>query len=410
MRKLTVLLAAASMTAVSFAQTLSPAGGVYYPEDINNSGIVRVEFANAVENPTAVVAFNGKTVEASLYEQGNTGRFWAVELQSALASELTSNGTEITLTVAGGNESVTGTYKYMPVFPLVSITPDAYSTVESKTFNAVFTFNQSISYSSIEIVSGENTKTIAAGNGSVITVPVSELDWGTASTKQNLLSVQINGVTLADGTHISNVGGQEAAIGSTYAYDEPIGFEYIGVSPTEDEASYQEVYDNYWYVDFMFTEAVELVEDEATTCATVTFYGENDKLLGSVNLNSMDVFGNWNYRAGYYSVQVAIPEVPAEYVETYEKVKVELANVTYNGALLQTMPSVTYLYELPDPWAVKAPRKANTAGINSLPIDSNSFDVYNLQGVLVAKTTNISEIKKLGKGIYIVNGKKYVVN
>lgn len=276
MRKLTVLLAAASMTAVSFAQTLSPAGGVYYPEDINNSGIVRVEFANAVENPTAVVAFNGKTVEASLYEQGNTGRFWAVELQSALASELTSNGTEITLTVAGGNESVTGTYKYMPVFPLVSITPDAYSTVESKTFNAVFTFNQSISYSSIEIVSGEKSQTIKAGSGSVITVPVSESDWGTASTKQNLLSVQINGVTLADGTHISNVGGQEAAIGSTYAYDEPIGFEYIGVSPTEDEASYQEVYDNYWYVDFMFTEAVEIPEDEETTCATVTFYDRRD--------------------------------------------------------------------------------------------------------------------------------------
>lgn len=405
MRKLTVLLAAASMTAVSFAQTLSPAGGVYYPEDINNSGIVRVEFANAVENPTAVVAFNGKTVEASLYEQGNTGRFWAVELQSALASELTSNGTEITLTVAGGNESVTGTYKYMPVFPLVSITPDAYSTVESKTFNAVFTFNQSISYSSIEIVSGDKSQTIKAGSGSVITVPVSESDWGTASTKQNLLSVQINGVTLADGTHISNVGGQEAAIGSTYAYDEPIGFEYIGVSPTEDEASYQEVYDNYWYVDFMFTEAVELVEDEATTCATVTFLARNGAELETVNLTSMDVFGNWNYRAGYYSVQVAIPEVPSN-AARYASAVVRLANVSYDGKLLDEQPSVTYLATLASP--AKNIRKAKTAGI-AIPVSDVDNKVYNLSGNVVLENASDMDIKNLDKGIYIVNGKKIIV-
>lgn len=406
MRKLTVLLAAASLSAVSFAQTLSPASGVYYPEDINNSGIVRVEFEDAVENPTAVITYNGQTVNASMYEQGNTGRFWAVQIQEALSGVLTENGTEITLTVNGDNETVSGTYKYMPVFPLVSITPDAYSTVESKTFNAVFTFNQTISYSSIKIASGENTKTIAAGSGSVITVPITESDWGTASTKQNLLSVQINDVTLADGTHISNIGGQEAAIGSTYSYDEPIGFEFIGVSPTEDEATYQEVYDDYWYVEFMFTEAVELPEDEDTTCATVTFYDRRDDELCSVNLTSWDVFGNWNYRAGYYSIQVAIPEVPDD-ADGYSSATVELKNVKYNGNALSVMPSVTYLANLSKSTPHKS--KGSTASIELIDSESHTNDVYSLEGTLVIKNASKEDLKSLERGLYIINGNKIVI-
>ena len=404
MRKLTVFLAAASLSAVSFAQTLSPAGGVYYPEDINNSGIVRVEFEDAVENPTAVITYNGQTVNASMYEQGNTGRFWAVQIQEALSGVLTENGTEITLTVNGDNETVSGTYKYMPVFPLVSIAPDAYSTVESKTFNAVFTFNQTISYSSIKIASGENTKTIAAGSGSVITVPITESDWGTASTKQNLLSVQINDVTLADGTHISNIGGQEAAIGSTYSYDEPIGFEFIGVSPTEEEATYQEVYDDYWYVEFMFTEAVELPEDEEAICAIVTFYDAFDEFMDDVELTSWDVFGNWNYRAGYYSVQVAVPTVPTD-ATGYAYAVVELKNAKYNGVALNPMPSVTYKATS----AKKNVRKVNTAGLNLIDVEECNIDVFTLQGVLVRKAASMSEINNLPKGVYVANGKKIVI-
>ncbi|MCM1220880.1 MAG: T9SS type A sorting domain-containing protein [Lachnospiraceae bacterium] len=404
MRKLTVLLAAASLSAVSFAQTLSPAGGVYYPEDANNYGIVRVEFNDSVAEPTAVIAYNGNTVNAPVYEQGNTGRFWAVQVQEALSEVLTTNGTEIVLTVASGNEHVSGVYTYNPVFPLTSVTPDNYSTLESKTAKVVFAFDQNVSYSGILLTSGEVSKTLPAGSGKDITVDITESDWGAADGRTNGISVTLQGVTLANGTHISNVNGSTDAIQATYFFEEEVALQYLGVSPTEDEATYQEVYDGYWYATFMYTDEVSL--PKTGTCATVVFYDDADEVLATVNLNSDYVYGGWNYRAGYYSVDVAVPEVPTEAVD-YAYATVSLVGVAYNDTILAEQPSVTYQESL---GLRTVPRKVQTSAVSKIGIDVNSeVDVYNMQGVRVLKNVSTSAINSLPKGIYIVNGKKVVI-
>ena len=49
------------------------------------------------------------------------------------------------------------------------------------------------------------------------------------------------------------------------------------------------------------------------------------------------------------------------------------------------------------------------SGVNSVEEKFEGFKVYNLQGVNVLNTTNISDLNNLAKGIYIVNGKKVFV-
>ena len=41
--------------------------------------------------------------------------------------------------------------------------------------------------------------------------------------------------------------------------------------------------------------------------------------------------------------------------------------------------------------------------------DTNTFTVYNTRGILVMHTTNRDELKNLPRGIYIINGEKFVV-
>lgn len=101
MRGIFTTLAVCSFAAASFAATLMPASGVYYPGDINNSGVIHVEFNDSVANPTATISVNGSSVSANMFEEGSTGRFWAVEVQEALQNVVTTNGKAISLTVNG---------------------------------------------------------------------------------------------------------------------------------------------------------------------------------------------------------------------------------------------------------------------------------------------------------------------
>ena len=41
--------------------------------------------------------------------------------------------------------------------------------------------------------------------------------------------------------------------------------------------------------------------------------------------------------------------------------------------------------------------------------DTNTFTVYNTRGILVMHTTNRDELKNLPRGIYIINGEKFLM-
>lgn len=406
MRKLTCLLAAASLTAVSFAQTLMPANGIYYPTDANNQGIVRVEFNDSVAVPSAVIAYAGKTVEASVYEQGNTGRFWAVEVQEALKADLTENGTPFTLTVNGGSESVTGEYTYMPVFPLTDINPKNFTALDSKTETVTFSFDQNVTCKSIVVRSGDKTKTLDGQSGTNIEVKLLEEYWAEVTGADNSISIVLMG-TLADGTYINNIADGEGLIGATYSYKETVDLPtFVGVDQ-----------DPYWWlaqdlfgmeVEFDFNAPV----NSATATATVDFYRDSIK-LASTNVTSEEIVSGQNWRTGNYYVAVPIPDMTETLLTEDGDPMFTQMVVTINGinAIGLTTPySVTYDSEFPEEEYMKSPKKNQSAGINtSIAINNNLVDVYGIDGSLVKSNVELNAINSLGRGLYIVNGKKVLV-
>lgn len=53
---------------------------------------------------------------------------------------------------------------------------------------------------------------------------------------------------------------------------------------------------------------------------------------------------------------------------------------------------------------------ATTNGVEGIENESNNLKVYNLQGVKVLESDKASDLKNLSKGLYIVNGKKVILN
>lgn len=410
MKKIFTAMAVVALTATSAfaAGELTPSGGVYYPADANNAGVVRIQLESAVETaPTAVISCGTESVNASVYQVGSTGMYWNVEMQEAL-SALTAN-TDVTLTVTADTETLVGNYNYRPVFPLTSIAPENYTELTSKAQNVVFTFDQSVSYSSVVITSGSKTTTLDGGSGSVVTVPVLESYWGNATGVTNTLSVRLMGTNVG-GVYINNMTDGEGVIGATYTFTETISsVDFLGVNPPEDEATAAELYD-YWYVTFMFNNEVTMTENVA---AIVRFYDDFDSELANVTpiqISSEDVFGGWNYRAGYFGLEVTAPELPANLPDDFAYLTITLNGVAYNNQVLATQPSAKYYADLSAiPQGISA-KKIGSAGINNITsITTQTVDVYNLQGVLVKSNMPQNNINSLPAGLYIINGKKVII-
>ena len=61
--------------------------------------------------------------------------------------------------------------------------------------------------------------------------------------------------------------------------------------------------------------------------------------------------------------------------------------------------------ELSYTWTIKTPNS-----ISGIYFDNGvAGDVYNMQGVLVLRDATVSDLEKLDKGIYLVKGKKFVI-
>lgn len=406
MRGIFTTLAVCSFAAVSFAATLMPASGVYYPGDINNSGVIHVEFNDSVAAPTATINVNGSSVSANMFEEGSTGRFWAVQVQEALQDVVTTNGKAISLTVKGGSETATGSYTYMPVFPLTSIAPENYTEVSDKNMSVVFTFNQEVTYSSIVLTSGEKSTTLAGGNGTTVTVPVTAANWSDNSGQDNGITVQLVGAKVGS-TYINNMIGGEGLIGATYVYKETVSLPtFIGVDQ-----------DPWWWlaqdlfgmeVEFDFNAPVN--KDKAE--ATITFYRDSLKLT-SVKVTSSEMLSGQNWRTGNYYLAIPIPDMSDVLLNDddewiFTTMEVTLTGVTAIG--LEDPYTVTYDAEFPEDDAMYAPKKSGEAKINNIGMSQDQVvTVYNVDGSLVKARLNVNSINSLGRGLYIVNGKKILV-
>lgn len=427
MRKVLYALSALAVSAVASAQitgVLDPAGGTFYPQDVNHQGVIGITYSAEVGHfektdstyevvaPVATIEVGNHRVVLDAHERGTTGLYWGIAVGDTIAQlvkEPTAMKVTVTATADGETvETLVGNYTFNPNFPLESISPENYSELTSKDQTVEFTFREKVSYSAIEISSGDELiRTLPAGSGEVVPVAISASDWAEIGTEWNDISIRLLDVELADGTPVSNVAGETNMVMATYFYKEEVKFQYLGVYPAEDEATYQEVYDNYWYVNFMFNEAVAIPEEDNAVCAYVTFFDKTGMDIDELELTSWDVYGNWNYRAGYYVVQVAIPEVPSK-CANYSYAVVELNGVTYNDKLIAPQPSAKYKAALPSRKLISNNYISGEAASANIVLSENEPNkIYNLQGVLISDKA--SDINTLGKGVYVVNGKKIVI-
>lgn len=431
MKKIFTALAAVAISASAFAQitgSLNPAGGKIYSGDFKHGGSIGITYSEAVGHtqvtdssyvavpPVATITVNNHTIVLNAYEKGNTGLYWGVAIQDTVnkvlpkLNQFYTMNVSVTGTAPGKTvQTLTGSYEYCPVFPFTGATPAANDTLTSKTQTVVFNFNQPVTYTGVTITSGDVVTPLAGGSSSnnQVSVPLSESYWGTTTGAINYINVKLTGVTLGNGVEISNVSNEDASIAVGYAFAEAIDVPtLLGVDPTPEEATYQEVYDGYWYATFKYNNEVQL--PTTGTCAIVTFFDADDLDLDAVQLTSDDVYGDWNYRAGYYGIQVAVPAVP-ETAADYSYAEVALVGVSYNNTVLANQPSVIYQATLPSVTQFK--RAPQSAGVENIGIElaNDPFDVYSIQGAVVLRNATSADISNLERGIYIVNGKKVVI-
>lgn len=402
MRAIFTSLFAVAIAVTANAQgNLIPAGGAFYPDDAMNQGAVTAVFEEAVATPTATITYGGTSYAASVEEVGFTGTTYRVDVAEVMNGQAANTAFQVS--IAG----LTGSYTWQPVFPLSSVSPASGTELTSKTLNVVFNFSPAISYTGVRLTSGSVTREISQSSTSAtkVTVAVNESDWGMPVGGVNTMTVELLGVK-AKGVSISNVSGTEGSIVATYTIAEASeNVTFLGVNPAENEATAAELWD-YWNVSFMFSDAVELTDENVT--AVVKYYRRGGVELEdyTMNIPTEEIYADWNYRGGYYGIEVPAPELPSDLPSNFAYLTITLQGIAYNGALLNNQPSATYQKTITAP--AQKIIKNNTAGIADSIITNNTHEVYNLHGVKVGEVSN-NEISSLPSGIYLIGGRKVVV-
>lgn len=401
MKKILSALAAVALTATTAfaAGELIPAGGVYYPTDAINDGCITAQFEDSIAVPSAIVTINSVAHNASVNPIGFTGKVYRVAVDSILNGS--AAGTAFTLNVGG----LSGNYTYQPTFPLTSVVPESGSELTEKTATIRFNFNTSVNYNGVAVKSGDKVDTIpGAGSGPNIDVALLESYWGTPVNGVNHISVTLLNVTV-DGVSISNVAGNPGCIGANYTLQEAMEqATYLGVEE-----------DPYWWLAqdlFGFTVTFKYNKEVSVANATaeIEFFNADGESMETITIPNeeypdAEILGEWNMRANYYGVIVGIPSLDLT-ANDFAKMKVTLKGVEAN----ESPVSETYDSTFPDELNTTTPKRIGTSGIGVNTVETNqNGTVYSITGAVVLRDATASDINKLAKGIYVVNGKKYII-
>lgn len=308
--------------------------------------------------------------------------------------------------------------------PTYTVNPASETELASKTQEIVFTFSEPVRVDSVDFVGGQRfnavTTRVATGMtdpSTTVTVNAVDAYWGEANGGEFLLEVYLPAIYNAAGAQIMD-NGTDPDTGEDYSYPftavayyttpDATPAEFLRYEPASDEMTVWDVYMDGWgSVIFVFSGEVQMTDEDE---AAYVDYETTDGSIISYTLSSNDVWGDWDMWTGEYNLSVMLPADSTLTQANLQSIEVELNGISANGQSI-SIPIASYdLMTLPTKALQKSNGANNGTASVSLNLSNNEVvNVYNLQGNLVAKGIPAAKITTLGKGLYVVNGKKFLV-
>lgn len=378
---------------------------VYNPAYYEN--VIQVSYDNEIvaDNASVTLIANGVTTRITPSEISSWG--FTLNLTDALAS--ISENTQFSISITGVEpadetndvvENISGTYLLRNSFPTAKANP-APGNLENVDTTVEVSFSESVEVADIFFMSGSfmNQKVNYAagpeGYVSALNAIIEESYWSKTETPSNM-QVRLGNVKINGGWIVPDY---------VFAYTHTfpaVTAKYLGYEPSNDEMTVWEVYGDGWgFVDFAFDAEVELTNENATA---VVIYMLSDESVINYDVPSIDVWGDWSFWDGNYHLQIPLPYDASLTIENLIAIQVELQGIESNDTKIN-IPAATYVDS--DSFSIRKARN-NTAGIELKTADA-SFNIYNLQGVLVKENAVNEDIRSLVPGFYLVNGKKILV-
>lgn len=289
--------------------------------------------------------------------------------------------------------------------PTFEVNPGEGTVLENKDQEVTFTFSESVTVTKIGFASGPlNQRQFSvdetAQTGKTIKAQILDSYWGKAQDGVISMQVLCMDVLDAKGDTIMNADGYPEQFIVNYTYKEAAsGAKFVSVWPAEGEYSAAEMYGT--GADFYFTDEVEMTNANATA---IILY-ETSVEEYEVFVPAADIWEDWDWWTGNYALSVPLPEVEDVTASEVERITIQLQGIKSLSGADVSVPTV--IYESVSPQRKSAPSTASKIDLN---IDSNQvFDVYSISGTCVLKSATNAELRNLENGIYIMNGKKFIV-
>ena len=303
--------------------------------------------------------------------------------------------------------------------PTYTVNPTSGSTIENRAFNVTFTFSEAVTVNEVEFIGGSRfNSTISTGTitmtapSTKVTVSVPDDVWGTPQGGEYLLTVNLPAIYDKNGDQITITDKSEEGETFSYAYTADASYtspydveaKYLGLDPDPATTTVWDVYsEGYGFVNFLFSGEVALT---SSSKAVISFY-LSDGEEQTVNVSLNDLWADWDWWTGDFAVTV--PMSPVEDIESeedLESIKVTLYNIK-NGAT--TIDKLVADYALTTtPQSINVHKSPSTSAI-SLSTATDVVNIYDIKGNIVIENASTSDVKVLTPGLYIANGKKFIV-
>lgn len=181
----------------------------------------------------------------------------------------------------------------------------------------------------------------------------------------------------------------------------PTKFEYVYPNNDWSEETFDQAYAN-GLIRFNFSNEISLEEGALIGEISYTRFDGDDVNPVDIELG-VNAEADWNPLDGFYTITInyALEDVAANELQ---EIEIYLDTLTSPYGDVDVEP---VLLENETPNVKRIAKKAPAS--KGFAVSTENVSVYNIAGMLVKENIAPSEVNKLPKGLYIVNGKKVVV-